>query len=428
MNTVLNALRDFQAQRTPSQSGKHFELHAADFLRERLGDGFPGIIFNPFHYPEFAHPQVFQYRTHQQKCRLLCRGPLLPLHEFLQKLHPICPIIPLMPGPKVFRVLGTMPVQPMHVTGHPRSNDAIVGRLRYANEFSSEHSQVQYHMLVYDNSTIATDIPVWMHAWESGALPIQTPNGECLCGHIDLVSIERQRITVWDYRPRTATDKRVAFQVALHAYMLSRRTGIPLELFDCGYFDENDCFQFTPAIQAFASMSLGRLPRSRSRAMRSAPDLGFMRITPPHGSMNATSALTWHLFMVVRLSISMIARYRCLTEDTVYSHLEKALACGVLDIRSVVHSGSVTRISSVWNELLPRERNLQNLNEAMREELPYGLLSIVVKFLELVSQNLYRFSIDSEIFQVLDIQQTRQIQESWHPTYGQEWSAPPQAA
>ena len=52
-----------------------------------------------------------------------------------------------------------------------------------------------------------------------------------------------------DFKPGASREnvQRVGSQLYLYAQRLSFRTGIPLGRFMCGWFDENDYFEFKPS-------------------------------------------------------------------------------------------------------------------------------------------------------------------------------------
>ena len=84
-------------------------------------------------------------------------------------------------------------------------------------------------------------------------MPSELPNykrifnsDEPLTGHIDVLQIEDDKIWVWDYKPNAQLEKYATTQTFFYALMLSKRTGIPLDNFRCGYFDENVAYLFKP--------------------------------------------------------------------------------------------------------------------------------------------------------------------------------------
>ena len=94
-------------------------------------------------------------------------------------------------------------------------------------------------MLINDTATVACEVPIW--PWEKNL-------GVGVSGHIDLLQIRWGRIYVLDFKPMAAweNEQRVASQLYLYASGLSFRTGIPLKVFRCAWFDENDYYEFSP--------------------------------------------------------------------------------------------------------------------------------------------------------------------------------------
>ena len=55
------------------------------------------------------------------------------------------------------------------------------------------------------------------------------------------------KVGVWDYKPNAYKETNAVTQVFLYTLMLSVRTGIALNQFICGYFDEIDTYHFDPS-------------------------------------------------------------------------------------------------------------------------------------------------------------------------------------
>ena len=110
------------------------------------------------------------------------------------------------------------------------------------------HTKVELYMLEKDNKTIASEVPVWIMPEELEEFSEVGISG-VLTGHIDLLRLEDNKIWVWDYKPNSSNEKYAATQVYFYALMLSKRTGIPLEKFRCGYFDSENAFVFIPKIE-----------------------------------------------------------------------------------------------------------------------------------------------------------------------------------
>ena len=125
---------------------------------------------------------------------------------------------------------------------------ALAGRSRGFSDVSSGHENLQKYFLEHDPHTIACEVPVWMESWEFEDYPHFLGTREPLTGHIDVLRREDDgRLGVWDYKPHAAAEHNAHIQVFLYALMLSLRTGLPLSVFLCGYFDEKDAYLFPPA-------------------------------------------------------------------------------------------------------------------------------------------------------------------------------------
>ena len=71
---------------------------------------------------------------------------------------------------------------------------------------------------------------------------------EALTGHIDVLRREDDGLLgVWDYKPHAAAERSAHIQVFLYTLMLALRTGLPINAFLCGYFDEKDAYIFRPS-------------------------------------------------------------------------------------------------------------------------------------------------------------------------------------
>jgi len=113
-------------------------------------------------------------------------------------------------------------------------------------KFRTAHSNVQMFMLQNDDKTISIELPIWLLEHELQDYYAILASRDALTGHIDALRIEDGKVWVWDYKPRAAKEKYASTQVQFYALMLSQRTGIPMERFRCGYFDEDTAFIFKP--------------------------------------------------------------------------------------------------------------------------------------------------------------------------------------
>lgn len=111
-------------------------------------------------------------------------------------------------------------------------------------KLKSAHEDVEKYFLECDPESIAAEVPVWLEPQETKQFLNYSSKGT-LTGHIDLLRFEKNgMIGIWDYKPRAKFEKRAHIQVYLYTYMLSQRTGIPLDNFLCGYFDKDDAFYY----------------------------------------------------------------------------------------------------------------------------------------------------------------------------------------
>ena len=123
----------------------------------------------------------------------------------------------------------------------------------------ARHAALQRFMLANDSTTIAVEVPIWLHAediaaierrWGIELLPkaaTAPSEGEArsITGHIDFLQIRNGAIHILDYKPDATTGKPFA-QLTLYALALSHLTGIPLFDFKCAWFNERQYCEFFP--------------------------------------------------------------------------------------------------------------------------------------------------------------------------------------
>lgn len=111
-------------------------------------------------------------------------------------------------------------------------------------------------MLENDKKSIAIEVPLWLHSHELKDYKKYFNSDEPLTGHIDLLRIQDNKIWIWDYKPNAEKEKFATTQTYFYALMLSKRTGIPLKHFMCGYFDKNYAFTFKPQQKHITNLKL----------------------------------------------------------------------------------------------------------------------------------------------------------------------------
>ena len=191
------------------------------------------------------HGWFYHYRLHQIKLGLLKNNGFFSLYRYLTRVFRNCPQEPFLKGPRGSRLRFSLGIQPIRVDNHEVTTLAKEG-LRW-NKYHDAHSNVQVFMLSYDASTIGVEVPLWLEASEfERCLENIFPTKEPLSGHIDVLRIDKDKIWIWDYKPRAQQEKYASTQVFFYALMLSKRAGVPLNKIRCGYFDENTSFVFKP--------------------------------------------------------------------------------------------------------------------------------------------------------------------------------------
>lgn len=198
----------------------------------------------------FWHGWKYEYTMHEHKADSLLNNGFSPLREYMKGLFAECPNKYFTEGPRGSRLKFQIPsLDIKHHNNHEVSFLTECGLRTNAERFSSAHMKVQMFMLENDKKTIAIEVPVWLLPDEDDKFSSLFSESKPLTGHIDIVRIENSRIWVWDYKPRAEKEKYASTQTFFYALMLSKRTGIPIDNFMCGYFDDSDAFVFKPEMK-----------------------------------------------------------------------------------------------------------------------------------------------------------------------------------
>lgn len=197
----------------------------------------------------FNHGWWYSYCLHNEKASELGNG-FSSLHSYLHNMFDRCPNEYFQNGPRGSKL--KFPAPNLKVEHHKEHNICQLAKNALeinAERFNSDHLKVQMFMLENDNRTIAIEVPVWLLPSEFERFGSYFKGSEHLTGHIDLLNFEKGKIWVWDYKPGASREKYAATQTLFYAVMLSKRTGIPLEKFMCGWFDSANAYTFKPEIQ-----------------------------------------------------------------------------------------------------------------------------------------------------------------------------------
>ncbi|MBT3985442.1 Dna2/Cas4 domain-containing protein [archaeon] len=194
----------------------------------------------------FKHGWFYYYRVHEPKTKQLCET-FPELISYLYDTFDNCPNDYFQVEPRSSHL--KFPLNQLNLTdvnNHEVCNLTKLGLDKNSERYKSNHSKVQMFMLENDTNTIAIEVPLWLQPEELDTYKNLFNSENPLTGHIDLVRIENDKIWIWDYKPNASKEKYASTQVYFYAYMLSKRTGIPLEKFRCGYFDSANCYIFKP--------------------------------------------------------------------------------------------------------------------------------------------------------------------------------------
>lgn len=192
----------------------------------------------------YAHGRGHYYRYRLATFKLDCVSP--SLSDFLLRILSGCPDDYFLSGPRASALDIPLAVGLEKSSEHPMVQLAQRGlRVR---KLKSAHEDLEKYLLESDSETIACEVPIWFEPSELEELPLGKPvETGTLTGHIDVLRWEKDgKIGIWDYKPSSEAEVKAHVQVFLYALMLSKRTGLSLKEFKCGYFDSTEAFFFAP--------------------------------------------------------------------------------------------------------------------------------------------------------------------------------------
>ena len=194
------------------------------------------------------HPGGFyEYKIHNNKMNLLCNSKYNSLIIYLKNMVKNCPNEYFGKGPRSSSLKFSLSsINLMHLSNYEISELARLGLEINKERFFENHPKVQNFMLENDNKTVAIEVPLWLNNNELSLYNEIFNSKDALTGHIDILRIEDEKVWIWDYKPNAIKEKFASTQIYFYALMLSKRTGISLDNFRCGYFDSKDTFIFSP--------------------------------------------------------------------------------------------------------------------------------------------------------------------------------------
>lgn len=195
------------------------------------------------------HGWFYHYRINKSNLEKLSIEALSPIKKYLQEVFDDCPNQLFESNLRGSKLKFNIKSDIFKINNHEISNWTKFALENYSS-YKTSHSKVELCLLERDGLTVATEVPLWLNREECDSLKHIFESEEPLTGHIDILRIEDGLVWIWDYKPNAIKEKYASTQVFFYAYMLSKRTGVPLEKFRCGYFDENISFVFKPELGA----------------------------------------------------------------------------------------------------------------------------------------------------------------------------------
>ncbi len=174
----------------------------------------------------------------------LCKGKFDDLIKYLKQVMDYCPKDHFLDGPRSSALRYDISADLLKV----EHEVAFLARMGLESDYyDNAHMNVQMFMLSYDQKTFAIEVPLWLTHDELECFEDLFESKLSLSGHIDIVRIENGKIWIWDFKPRAAKEKHASTQVFFYALMLCKRTGVSMDNFMCGYFDDKDVYVFDPS-------------------------------------------------------------------------------------------------------------------------------------------------------------------------------------
>ncbi|MBU1201263.1 MAG: hypothetical protein KKA51_02080 [Nanoarchaeota archaeon] len=206
-----------------------------------------------------SHGWFYHYRIHSEKAKTLCNEEYSKLNSFLLNNLNNCPDEYFKNGPRGSTLRFSIPIKKKEHSNHEISRLCSQG-LKTMNNYKTTHSKVQVFMLQFDKNTISVETPIWLLSDELNGFESIFNETKPLSGHIDILRVEDdKKIWVWDYKPKAEFERFAATQVYFYSLMMHLRTGIPLDNFMCGYFDENVAYTFKPEENVLLELRSQRL-------------------------------------------------------------------------------------------------------------------------------------------------------------------------
>lgn len=210
---------------------------------------------------DFLHNNLnYKFQTHNFKLSYLTNNneKLQRIKTYLEKISTSnFPHHIFKPNPEIeeksgrasqssFKTLDINPLKKQNL-----ANKLCSWALNLAKTNKQRHQSVQDFFIANDSTTVATEVPTYLtnddllyfnsHSFLLNPKDFKTP----ITGHIDLLQIRNSLIHILDYKPEANKTNPVE-QLTIYALALASKTKLPLTMFKCAWFDENNYFEFFP--------------------------------------------------------------------------------------------------------------------------------------------------------------------------------------
>ncbi len=227
-----------------------------------------------------AHRQLYRFRYHRPKLKLIIsehykHRRFEALRDYLDAVSSETPHQYFQEGLRMSEIKSKFDKAGMIIRSKKNyANELARFVLQAVKENKQRHEELQRFMIANDSVTVATEVPVYIRKEDiehfENQLGFKVLDGEeievkgkkakgdfmsktgsmsgwgrLLTGHIDIVQVRNGMCHLLDYKPDAAKEKPIE-QLTWYALALSRLTGLRLYEFKCGWFDENDYFEFYP--------------------------------------------------------------------------------------------------------------------------------------------------------------------------------------
>ena len=145
-----------------------------------------------------------------------------------------------------FKILNIKPLNKQNL-----ANKLAKLALNLAKTNKDRHQSIQNFFITNDSTTIAAEIPIYLThddlLYFSSRGFMLNPNGFStpITGHIDILQIRNNLIHILDYKPN-ANKENPIHQLTIYALAIASKTKLPLIMFKCSWFDENNYYEFFP--------------------------------------------------------------------------------------------------------------------------------------------------------------------------------------